>query len=262
RARVKRDANALRTGGDGATQELSYFLDKERLDQDEREIIGKITQLGEKHAEDFSKINFAFTPFLDDVPETAWNNLEKDDLDRLLIRDHSEFEKGYGAITKLIANPSAKPEEIIKAFEEAFHGIASPVGIGGTQKIMEPFINAYMRISRLNNWAKYAGTLMKLGRNPRSEAEKYNLQSQIALDEENQSHILDVLAQHEVIADDPTEADEDGHTQLWSMKKKNKIDMLAVVMMQFRIISALLGEVLALELFKAILPPDMAKILG
>lgn len=264
RARVKRDAIALKTGGDGKVRELESFYEEEGIlkESKEEKLIIAIQELGEKHAKDFSEIAFPFTPFLDDVPETDWNNLEDNDLDRLLINDHSEFVKGWGKIIELIANSAAKPEDIIKDFVEGFHGIATPLGNKEAQKKLEPFINAYMKMSRVNNWAKWTGTLMKWVRIPRSEAEKYNLQSQIAIFEKEQLNILSALAQHEVLNDDPTEADKNGKTQYWRVREKNNLDVLAIILAQFRIVVMLLGPVLALELFKSILPPDMARTLG
>lgn len=262
RARVKRDAIALKTGGDGQTKELEDFYEKEHVDAKEKELIEAIRQLGVTHAKDFSTIAFPFTPFLDDVPETDWNNLEDNDLDRLLINDHSNFAEGWGKVTGLIANSGAKPEDIIKEFSEGFKGVSSPLGIKDAQKKFEPFINAYMRFSRENNWAKVMGTIMKWGRVPRSEAEKYNLQSRIALDEKNQLDVLSALAQNQIISDDPTEADKNGDTQLWRVRKRNKLDILAMIEAQFRVVAMLFGPVFALELFKSILPPDMAKSLG
>jgi len=106
------------------------------------------------------------------VPETDWNNLEDNDLDRLLVNDHSNFEEGWGKVTGLIKNPGAKPEDIIRAFTEGFKEYQAPWALGRRRKKFEPFINAYMRMSRENNWAEYFGTIMKWGRIPRSEAEK------------------------------------------------------------------------------------------
>lgn len=267
RARVKRDAIALNEKNKdkeyrGEVKEIDDFFDDEHLDDNERKLIKAIRELGGKHAKDFSSIVFPFTPFLDDVPETDWNNLEDNDLDRLLINDHSNFVEGWGKVTGLIANSGAKPEDIIKEFTEGFKGVSSPLGVKDTQKKFEPFINAYMRFSRENNWSKVMGTIMKWGRVPRSEAEKYNLQSRIALNEGNQLNILSTLAQNQVLSDDPTEADKNGDTQLWRVRKKNKLDIMAMVMAQFRIVSMLFGPVFAMELFKSILPDDMAKSLG
>lgn len=267
RARVKRDAIALNEKNKdkeykGKVKEIGDFFDSEHLDDDEKNLIKAIRELGEKRAKDFSTIAFPFTPFLDDVPETDWNNLEDNDLDRLVINDHSNFVEGWGKVTGLIANSGAKPEDIIKEFAEGFKGVSSPLGIKDAQKKFEPFINAYMRFSRENNWSKYLGTIMKWGRVPRSEAEKYNLQSRIALGEKNQVDILNTLAQNQVLSDDPAEADKNGETQLWRVRKRNKLDVMAMVMAQFRVVAMLFGPVFAMELFKSILPPDMAKSLG
>lgn len=266
RARVKRDAIALnvKTNGRyrGQVKEIDEFFESEHLDEDEKKLIGEIQELGRKYAKDFSTIVFPFTPFLDDVPETDWNNLEDNDLDRLLINDHSNFVEGWGKVTGLIANSGAKPEDIIKEFTEGFKGVSQPLGIKDAQGKFEPFINAYMRFSRENNWSKFFGTIMKWGRIPRSEAEKYNLQSRIALAEQNQIDILNALAQNQVLSDDPTEADKNGDTQLWRVRKKNKLDIAAMIMAQFRLVAMLFGPAFAMEFFKSILPPDMAKSLG
>jgi len=60
---LKRDAIALKTGGDGKTRDLEYFYEEEAVDAKEKQLIKEIQSLGREYAEDFSKISFPLLPF-------------------------------------------------------------------------------------------------------------------------------------------------------------------------------------------------------
>jgi len=272
RARVKNDAAALKNDGDGRTKDLDEFFDiqtdsRERLiskglDNNERQLVRAIQDFGRLRAKDLARIKFPFTPFLDDVPKTDWDQGADEDYDRALISDHSAFEEGYGAIVNLVNNPGTKPDDVIKAFFQAFEKIQSPMGITESQRYLEPHITTYLSMARLNPIAKWFGPFMKTARVPRSEIEQYNLQANIAQDVVDQSNILTGLAQHEVISDDPNEVDKKGKTQLVRMKEENEADSKAKLYVYVRLIILLLGPIAGMEFIKLILPQETIKSLG
>jgi len=61
---------------------------------------------------------------------------------------------------------------------------------------------------------------------------------------------LNTLAQHEVISDDPTEADKDGKTQLWRVRERNKLDMMRIILAQFRVVALIFGTALLWNFLK------------
>lgn len=288
RARVKNDAEALRTNddgeriGQGIVKELSDFYN---LDEKEQNLVRQLIDFGRnKLATDkdgksmFDKdgkpifdvkdakgglinVVFPFTAFLDDAPKTDWENLADEDYDRILVNDHSDFQEGYGKIIVMISNSAIKPEGVIKAFVDCFEKIKSPLGVSDAQKRMEPIVSTQLSMSKMNNLAKWIGPIMKVMREPRSEIERFNLKAEIAQGAKDQSDILDGVAQHEVISDNPEEADEEGKTQLMAMKEEHKANMKAVLAEYIRLILFLLGPVFGLQFLKMVLPEEFSKSL-
>lgn len=204
-----------------------------------------------------SNIEFPFTAFLDDVPETGWEELTDDDYDRILVNDQSAYEEGYGHLVGLLANPVHKPEDIVKIFTEAIHKISGPPGLEHAQKLMEPFVMAYFRVATERRMAKWLGFAMKSRGMPRSEIEEFNRQANIALNEEDIMTIAKGLAQNEVIADDPHEKDREGNpgllnrrrrTQYWRILEKAKADKKGQARMMIRMITLLFGPAFAKSL--------------
>lgn len=225
----------------------------------EKLVIKELQDFGESHAEELAKIKFPFTPFLDDVPKTDWENLTDEDFDRILINDQSAFEEGYGAIIGLIAKPATTPDEAAKAFITAYDKIQFPLGQSDARKYLEKHIVTYLKMTNMNSWAKWFSWAMKLLRMPRSEIEKGNLQAEIAYDADSNTQFTKVLAQHTVLSDDPSETDAKGLTQYMRIKKENDADAMAKAKMFARLILMLLGPVMGAELLKIILP-DLAKM--
>jgi len=279
RARVKEDASILKEGG-RPTKTLRDYFSLAELKAEEIFIIRKLQQLGKNHvATDangnpvalkpgeeakggFIKAVFPFTAFLDDTPKTDWEQLTDEDQDRILARDQSNFEKGYGKITGLIFNPGVKPQDVIKDFTEAFSEISSPLGVASAQLRMEPLLSSYLFMSRANLMASWFGSAMRLMRKPRSEIEQYNLQAKIAFDATQQKEILEGLAGENVISDDPTESDKNGKTQMIRMEEEHDADRKAAIRTYIKLILLLLGPVAGKEFLKIILPGDFSKQLG
>jgi len=138
RARVKRDAIALKTGGDGKTRDLEYFYEEEAVDAKEKQLIKEIQSLGREYAEDFSKISFPFTPFWMMCRRQIGIIWKTNDLDRLLVNDHSNFEEGWGKVTGLIKNPGANPKISLELLPRVFKEYQAPWALGETQKKFEP----------------------------------------------------------------------------------------------------------------------------
>lgn len=283
----------------GTPLELENFYDYAKLDPDEREIVQELIKFGlQKVATDqkgnylparvkkdekgndvpaegsegipnpkkpeggLIKMTFPFTAFLDDVPKTDWDNLNDEDYDRILVNDHSAFQEGYGKVIGLISNPVAKPEAVVKAFTECFEKIQSPLGVPDAQKRMEPLIGVQLEMGRMNKLAEWFSPAMKILRVPRSEIEKHNLKAGISQGAKDQSDIIDGLTQHDVLSDDPEEADEKGQTQAMRMKEEHEADLKAVLMEYVRLILLLLGPVVGLQFLKIVLPEEVSKSLG
>lgn len=291
RARVKADAEMLRTNEkgervEGPLRELESFYEQAKIDDQDKRIINELISFGLKKvatdengkeipvdAKDSKgelikpkggliKITFPFTAFLDDAPKTDWDNLNDEDYDRILVNDHSAFQEGYGKPIGLISNPVAKPEAVVKAFTECFEKIQSPLGVPDAQKRMEPLIDVQLEMGRMNKLAEWFSPVMKILRVPRSEIEKHNLKAAISQGAKDQSDIIDGLAQHDVLSDDPEEADEKGQTQAMRMKEEHEADLKAVLMEYVRLILLLLGPVVGLQFLKIVLPEEVSKSLG
>lgn len=215
-----------------------------------------------KLALELARIKFPYTPFLDDVPKTDWENLEDTAYDRILVYDQTDFEEGYREIIGLIANPVERPEKIVEAFIKAENKINSPLGRkgkNGSQAYIEKYISTYLSMARMNGWSKLISPLMKVRRIPRSKMEEGNLQSQIAYNPDTSSNILSALAQRETISDDPSETDERGRTQHMRMKEENDADMKAKMQMWAWMMLLIFGSTLGMEFIKAYLPQDVAR---
>ncbi len=226
-------------------------------------IIRELTELGKEKAPELAKIKFPYTPFLDDVPKTDWENIEDFSYDRILVRDHSDFQEGYNEIIGLMGKPITSPQQVIEAFAKASLKIQGPLGLkastGGAQGVMEKYIDAYLSMAREFDLAKYLGPLMKLVRIPKSEMEVGNLQANIAINEVFTAQVLDGLAQQDVISDDPAEKDKNGLTQTMRMKKENKADMKWKLYYWIRLIAMLLGPIAAFEIARTLLPREAAE---
>lgn len=258
RYRVKNDSDYSKAMSKGEATDLQYrgietFFTKAGITDDEAVVIREVQALGRERADDLRQIKFAFTAFLDDVPETSWEKLSNEDFKRILVSDQDSFEEAYNGISGLMSNPAIGSGEVINVFKEAFHKMASPLGNPDAQKQLRPFINTYLSMARLNEMGKWLNSAMKATRKPRSEFEKYNLQANIANDESQTAKLLEGLAAVEVIPDDPTEADENGQTQLQIMKKENDADRKARLLMLIRILIQLLGPTLAVEILRGIM---------
>lgn len=269
--RVTNDAEVLKgkTWGEfdqGGFKDLSQYLaDAGITDEREIRIIQQLTSLGEEKASELARMKFSFTPFLDDVPKTNWEGIDDYSYTRILVYDQSDFEEGYKGIMGLIGKPVINPEDVVKVFIEASKKIQGPLGLkgkGGAQGVMQKYINAYLSMTRTNGLAKLFDPIMKLARIPRSKVEMGNLKANMAQNELFQGRILDGLANNDVISDDPTEVDKNGLTQHGRMQKENDADLKNKIIFWARMLVAILGLDLVLELFKAYLPPDFAKSLG
>lgn len=249
--------NELSVLGDVKDLDKFFGEDYANLTPEEIDIVKKLQDFGSEEGEysetgkhkdlkvahRLSKIEFPFTAFLDDVPETGWEELTDEDYDRILVNDQSAYEEGYGHLIGLLANPIHKPEDIVKIFTEAIHKISGPPGLETAQKKMEPFVMAYFRVATERRMAKWMGFVMKSTGRARSDIEEFNLQANVALNEEDIMTISKGLAQNEVIADDPHERDNKKRTQFWRILQKAKADRKGQFKMKLRILALLFGPV-------------------
>ncbi len=264
--RVIDDAGILKgkTWGEidqGVFKNLSdYYQSAGILDEREIRIIKELTSLGKEKAPELVKMKFSHTPFLDDVPKTNWVGIDDYSYTRILVGDQSSFQKGYGEIIGLIGDTVVKPENVVEVFKKAIVEIRNPLGLRDAQRIIEKYVAAYLSMSRMNLLGKWLNPLMQLGRYPRSKIEQGNLKANIALDEQQQSYILDGLAQNDVISDAPAEGDpKTGLTQFLRMQKENHADWIEKLHYWARMLIEFFGPVLGLELVKAIFPAEVSK---
>src|SRR3989344_146434 len=252
RMRVGNDAKVL-SGEVGEHRDLDYYFEKVGLtDVAEIAIVRQIQELGENFAPTLANVKFPFTAFLDNAPETDWERLSDFDFTRILVSDQNSFQEGYGPIIGLFDNPVHKPEEIAKVLQEAFDKIKIPPGVQTAQKIFEPIVKSTIKMRQMFTRAKWMGTtLSRLLRIPTSPIEEYNLSAHVADDENDVAGMLHVLAQHEVLSDDPNQADEKGRTQFMRVKEELGADKLAVLLAYVRLIIQLFGPAFGMEFLKA-----------
>lgn len=269
--RVENDYTALRTDvtnklpsvqlREGLDDYLDNLPEGERLTAEEKEIVHQIQKIGRDRASLFAKMTFPFTAFLDDAPRTDWSQFTGPDLLRA-FNDNDSIEQGTGAVTGLISAPVHRPEQVVKAFEKAYEGFASPLGPGDTSKKMAVFVEAYLELVKKNAPAKYFGAAMQAMRMARSEIEEENLSADLAFDEKGIASILRALAQAEVISDEPPHGGSASDTMYMRLRKELGADQLEILKMYVRILMMILGPVVAIQFLKAILPGDLAKALS
>lgn len=274
--RVIDDSKALKgkTWGDigqGVLKNLSDYYQDAGIGQPsiglgeqdpEIRVIEELKKLGKDEAFELARIKFPYTPFLDDVPKTDWENIEDFSYDRILVYDHSDFQEAYGAVIGLMGKPVVEPKTVIEAFVNAKQKMESPLGLkgsGGAQRTLEKYISAYLSMAAEDERAKLIGPLMKLFREPRSKMEEGNLQAGIIFNEDFTSSVLQGLAQQDVISDDPAEKDKKGLTQFMRMKKENKADAKWKLYYWARMILFIFGPVAGAEIIRVMLPREAAE---
>lgn len=260
-ARVDNDYTALRTDISLEQKHGARLqnLDISSLSPAEQALVLDLQSLGIRYAPYLAKMTFPMTAFMDDVPRTAWSHFTGPDLIRA-FSDNESIEAGTGKITHLIQAPAERPDHVIKAFEEAYAGYSAPMGPEAQDK-MAVFLQAYLELTKMKGTAKYASSLMRLLRTPRSELEEENPSAAVAWDEEALASILKAAAQGEIISDDPEKGGRFG-TMYLRLRKELGADAVGVLLMYVRLIMMLLGPLAAIQFLKMILPSEFQKVLG
>ncbi len=247
RMRVTNDAKTISTG-EGALYELDHYFGEAGLnDPAEIAMVRRLQaldlgyQTDEANKDNYAQIlahgTFPFTAFLDDAPETAWEELSDYDFTRLLVNDQNSYQEGFGGIIGLADNPVKKIEDANKILIEAFDKAKGPPGIERMQEVFEPIVRTTYKMRQMKQLAKWAGeTLMRLSRKPTSIIEEYNLSAGIADAEKEQADGLTGLAQAEVLNDDPDQVDEFGRTQFFRARHDLDADRLDVLLGFFRLL--------------------------
>lgn len=239
-ARVKNDANFIKNGT-GGTRELADFYDVAGITPSEALLIQGISSFGVSKRVELSKITFPFVAFLDDVPETGWDELSDEDYDRILINDQSAFAEGYGHMVGLIAHPIKPLKDVAESFHEAVEKVESPLGVETAQKKLAPFVHTVIRMRESTHAAKWLGWGLQLFRRPRSEIERFNLNAKIADDEREIKDFLTTLAQNDVISDNPSEVDKKGRTMYMRFLDRHKANRRGQLYRMSRIFLMLFG---------------------
>lgn len=262
RMRLYNDAKFLSTG-EGALSEVNDYFGAVGLNASERFMIAKLQALNlddvkgdrqafisetDKWANILANANFPFTAFLDDAPETDWNQSKEFDITRLLVSDHNSYGDGFSLVMNPIDNPVMKAEDAAKNTIDAFNKVKGPPGLDGAQRVFEPIVRTNAKIRTMNRFTKWIGeTFTKMMRHPASPIQEYNLQAEVADDESQTAAYLTAVAQAAVLSDDPGELDKRGRTQMIRLRDQTDSDKKHVLGGVLRMMMQLLGPTFALS---------------
>lgn len=227
----------------------------------EKTLLEKIVKHGIRRSKEFAKAKMPFNFVIDDTAKIAWSKtgegmagLEDEDILRILISDQKSFTEAWGEMNSFVESPTEKAVEHIS---KAVEGIGNVIGRDPAQKIIEPFILAYMKMAETYEhvvWLPGGKTVMRGLRKPTSIMEKYYRNSYRSLDEEEKAAFLDALNQAKAVSDNTANPREAMLTQLDYLKSKTGSSRLRVMLAFARTIIYILGPVAGYELLKAIIP--------
>ncbi len=228
------------------------------LEGNEKKLLGKIIRTGLTEASDLAKAKLPFTFAIVDAPVVAWaktedgsGGLEDEDLLRILLSDQESFSKAWTEMNGLVEHPTAGlREHIAKAVE----GIGMVIGRKEAQKVILPFIIAYMKMASTTRLSEWIGDFQKLSRQPTSEMERYYRNSHISWDAKEREITLEGISQDGSISDNISEGN---ISDLDMVKKKTKSDKGATFLRMARLIIMLLGPEAGMSFLKLFLPQDL-----
>lgn len=202
---------------DYTPEKLEEFIKRRgNMTPAEQRVVQRWQKLGHDMADQLAQMVWPHTPFLDDVPRTGWENMGRNELDRLLINDHNDWQEAYGQMTTIIANPAIDspklPELALKFVEHA----KSPESLSEAQARLEAFIYTWCTMARKYTFDRLTADIRTAGpkRVATSMMMEFNLSSGISKDEEQIAGVLAALANIEALSDDPAEVDSKKRTQL------------------------------------------------
>lgn len=257
--RVTEDAELIRAGQTPTKRLEDYFRENE-IGDEEAEIIKKLSDYGKEQAQALATMIFPFTPFLDDVPRTAWEKSSQADLYRILVSDQDALTEANNEHLEVVSNPAAPMKELTEHFQKMEKALAIPLGHPTAQRFMEAPVVDTLEMRMMNRWTKWTGSLiMEVLRKPRSEIEKFNLDAHVADDEEELAKELTDLAAAGVISSDVNIKDAEGRTQIQRIKDEVKARRRDLFFRMIRILLLLLPAEMVIEMFKTVAPPEAIK---
>lgn len=232
------------------------------MDDSELAVVERWQQLGHEMSGQLASIVWPHTPFLDDIPRTAWENMGRNELDRLLINDHNDWQEAYGQITGLVGNPAIPASKLPEMFHKFVEHAKSPESLGEAQGRVESFVYTWCKMARKYKIDRLTADLRTAGpkRVATSMMQEFNLSSGISKNEEEIAGLLVSLANLEIISDDPAEADEKKHwTQLIRMMHELNASRKDVTVWNMYDFLALALFEMARKALDAVVPDEVVK---
>lgn len=272
---LKREADAFRAMADGYKYQMinRYFEAEDRLTPEEEALVRKMIDLGMMNAEKMANVEVPFAFAINDAPRVAWEKtgegiagLGNENMIRILASDQGNLSEAWGEINSLVEHPvGMEPfgkEPLGKEFTEHLlkfiEGYSRVHGRAAAQKVIRPFIKAWLDMAAMYPHSTWVGGAEKGLRKPRSDFEKFYRVNFLALDEEARAIALDTLAVLGIVSSDVSH----GKADLEVLKEEHKADRKYLMLQMFRTLLLLFGPLMAMELLKLFFPEELSKGLG
>lgn len=240
---------------EGVKENLQSYFAEAGITPEEAGIINELIQVGVENSAALARTKHVFNSILEDAPVTGYEKLGSLDVGRM-IEDQASTNQGLGKFTEIAENCAKKPEEIFKELHEYFVAVKGPAGLGDAQKYAEPVIITYIRMVKMYPFAKHL-PMSLIGdplRTPESLAETFNLQSDIALTDQEVFDFIRSCAQQEMVSDDLTEVNELGQTQFMRLRDETDTSNKKLWAASLRLFIYIFGIAYAMEAMKAMFP--------
>jgi hypothetical protein len=248
---VKQEATDMFAG----VRDLDDYLKEVNLVETELEVVKGIIKFGENNTKSLAEAKHVFITLLEDAPRTGYDVLGSQDVGRG-IGDQGTINEGLGQFTAVAANPARKPGDIFKNLHEYWEKLAGPLGIHGGQKNVEVGILTWLEMAKMYPHAKHIplSLISDPLRVPESLLEFYNLQSDIALDDQQVFDFIRGCAQTDMISDDLSRLDEKGRTAFMRLREETNTETWDLMAATFRMFIYLFGFAYAMEMIKLFFP--------
>ena len=273
--KLKREADAFRAMTDGYKYQMidRYFEAEDRLTPEEEALVKKMIDFGMANAEKMAKVDVPFAFAINDAPRVAWEKtgeglagLGRENLIRILASDQANLSEAWGEINSLIEHPVGTErlekgpvgKEFAEHLMKFVDGYSRVHGRSAAQKIIRPFLKAWLDMATMYPHSTFVGAAEKGLRKPRSDFEKFYRVNFLALDEEARAALLDALAVMGIVSSDVSH----GKADLEVLKEEHKADRKYLALKMFRELLLLFGPIVALELVKIFFPEEVSKGLG
>ena len=274
-AQLQREANAFRAMNDNYKYQMidRYFEAEDRLAPEEEAVVRKMIDFGIRQAGTMAYLDVPFSFLINDAPRVAWEKtgeglggLGHENLNRILVSDQGNLSEAWGEINSLVEHPVGTErlekgpigKELAEHLLKFIEGYSRVHGRAAAQKIVRPFIKAWIDMAAMYPHSTWVGGVEKGLRKPRSDFEKFYRVNFLALDEEARAALLDALAVMGIVSSDVSH----GKADLEVLKEEHKADRKYLALKMFRELLLLFGPIVALELVKIFFPEEVSKGLG